>query len=84
MRFVLRGAHSKNFWGGVPNFLGPTFMAQYPNNNNNLYLNCIIVSADNTMIALIAGINTGAEILHSFYLPGARSISFSKNCQFTV
>jgi hypothetical protein len=30
-----RGAHSKKFWGGVPNFLGPTFMAnQYPNNNH--------------------------------------------------
>jgi hypothetical protein len=76
------GAHIPKISGGVSNFLGPTFMAQYP--NNNLYLNCIIVSADNTMIALIAGINTGAEILHSFYLPGARSISFSKNCQFTV
>ena len=33
---LLRGAHSKHFWGGgVPNFLGPTFMAQYPNNNHN-------------------------------------------------
>jgi hypothetical protein len=55
--------------GGVPNVLGPTFMAQYPNNNNNnkIFI-CIIVSAD--MIALIAGfINTSSEILFSSYPP---------------
>ena len=32
---VSAGAHIPKISGGVSNFLGPTFMAQFPNNNNN-------------------------------------------------
>ena len=77
----IRGAHSKNFWGGCQIFWDRLSWLSFLIIIiiiiiKSLFKLSIIVSADNTMTA---GINTSAEILFSSY-PPARSIIFSKNC----